>query len=130
MCNLIRKYKNCLLLHLRNRLKKVHILFEMRNASVLILLIFKKAVNIIRLLSQLTVLFYILPGLDALHTLTSTHSYELRVDLEDWDGNWYYATYSNFTIAGRDDNYRLGFTRFTGGNAGNSLHLCILKIMK
>ena len=61
------------------------------------------------------------PGLDALHTLTSTQTHELRVDLEDWDGNKFFATYSNFSVSDSSDNYRLHFDSFTGGNAGKGL---------
>ena len=33
-------------------------------------------------------------GLQALHEITSSGSYRLRVDLEDWEGNLAYAEYS------------------------------------
>ena len=33
-------------------------------------------------------------GLQALHEITSSESYRLRVDLEDWEGNRAYAEYS------------------------------------
>ena len=33
-------------------------------------------------------------GLHALHEITSSGSYRLRVDLEDWEGNHAYAEYS------------------------------------
>ena len=33
-------------------------------------------------------------GLQALHEITSSESYRLRVDLEDWEGNTTYAEYS------------------------------------
>ncbi|XP_070173710.1 ficolin-1-A-like [Littorina saxatilis] len=56
-------------------------------------------------------------GLDALHMLTSSQSYELRVDLMTFSGTKGYATYSNFTISDSSDNYRLRFETFTGGNA-------------
>ena len=32
-------------------------------------------------------------GLEALHAITNERSYQLQVDLEDWDGNTYYADY-------------------------------------
>ncbi|KAK7108700.1 ficolin-2-like [Littorina saxatilis] len=60
-------------------------------------------------------------GLDALHKLTSGQTYKLRVDLTKWTSAKGYATYSNFSISGSSDNYRLHFNRFTGGNAGDSL---------
>ena len=33
-------------------------------------------------------------GLQALHEITTSESYKLRVDLEDWEGNQAYAEYS------------------------------------
>ena len=33
------------------------------------------------------------PGLQSLHEITSSTSYRLRVDLEDWEGNRVYAEY-------------------------------------
>ena len=33
-------------------------------------------------------------GLKALHEITNSGSYKLRVDLEDWEGNQVYAEYS------------------------------------
>ena len=36
----------------------------------------------------------VLLGLQALHEITSSASYKLRVDLEDWKGNHAYAEYS------------------------------------
>ena len=32
-------------------------------------------------------------GLDLLHLLTNSNSYQLRIDLEDWDENTAYALY-------------------------------------
>ncbi|KAK7090351.1 microfibril-associated glycoprotein 4-like [Littorina saxatilis] len=61
-------------------------------------------------------------GLDALNTLTSRQTYELRVDLMKWEGTKGYATYSNFSISDSSDNYRLNYDNFTGGNAGDSLY--------
>ena len=39
-------------------------------------------------------LFRSMIGLQALHEITSSESYKLRVDLEDWEGNQAYAEYS------------------------------------
>ena len=33
-------------------------------------------------------------GLKALHAITNDRSYQLRVDLEDWNGNIFYAMYN------------------------------------
>ena len=32
-------------------------------------------------------------GLDILHVITRSQSYQMRIDLEDWDGNTAYAIY-------------------------------------
>ena len=47
-------------------------------------------------------------GLDTLHQLTSNliHAYTLRVDMESWGGETYWATYSRFYVASELDNYR------------------------
>ena len=44
--------------------------------------------------------------------------YELRIDLEDWDGETRYAQYSLFDIGGPEDNYKLAVYGYTG-NAGD-----------
>ena len=35
----------------------------------------------------------IIAGLDLLHLLTNSNSYQLRIDLEDWDNNTAFALY-------------------------------------
>ncbi|XP_043241091.1 techylectin-5B-like [Amphibalanus amphitrite] len=61
-------------------------------------------------------------GLHPLWQLTSQsdRTYELRVDLRDWDEQTAYATYQDFTIASEADNYRIAFTDYAG-DAGDSL---------
>ena len=44
--------------------------------------------------------------------------YELRVDLEDWEGNTASATYSNFYVSSVLSGYFLNYNNFLGGNAG------------
>ena len=53
-------------------------------------------------------------GNDKLHRLTSQRAYELRIDLEDWEGNTRYAVYDNFSVADESDNYRLSFGSYHG----------------
>ncbi|KAM3912072.1 ficolin-1-B-like [Leptodactylus fuscus] len=60
-------------------------------------------------------------GNEHLHRLTSSGSYQLRFDLQDFEGNRTYATYSNFKIEPESDQYILRYGSFTGGTAGDSL---------
>nr|QBA18377.1 VIgL family fibrinogen-related protein 2 isoform 1 [Littorina littorea] len=60
-------------------------------------------------------------GLDTLHSLTTSRSYELRVDLQKYDLTKGHATYSGFYVEGAPHNFALHFDKFVGGNAGDSL---------
>ncbi|XP_031759518.1 ficolin-1 isoform X2 [Xenopus tropicalis] len=60
-------------------------------------------------------------GNDNLSHLTSRGTWDLRVDLRDFDNTAYYAKYSAFRISPASDNYRLTIGAFLGGNAGDSL---------
>ncbi|XP_068128693.1 ficolin-1-A-like [Hyperolius riggenbachi] len=60
-------------------------------------------------------------GNENIHQLTATGSYQLRVDLEDFDHNRTYATYSEFKLANEGNLYRLWFSKYTGGTAEDSL---------
>jgi len=51
---------------------------------------------------------------------TTARSYNLRVDLQDWDDDWRYAEYSAFTIDTESNKFRMDFDAFIGGNAGNT----------
>ena len=53
--------------------------------------------------------------------LNDGRSYDLRVDMSDWDDEHRYATYSGFSVAGEHDNYRLHVGTYAG-DAGNALH--------
>ncbi|XP_041360588.1 techylectin-5B-like [Gigantopelta aegis] len=55
-----------------------------------------------------------------IHRLTNQGVYDLRVDLEDFDGNTSYALYRNFTIASEDEYFRLNVGQYTG-DAGDGL---------
>ena len=46
-------------------------------------------------------------GNDNLHGLTAAEEVELRVDLEDFEGNITYAEYTTFKVADEEDKYRL-----------------------
>ncbi|XP_063072887.1 microfibril-associated glycoprotein 4-like [Engraulis encrasicolus] len=60
-------------------------------------------------------------GLEAVHLLTAKAPHELRVDLEDFEGNKAFAKYSSFSICNELDGYRLTLSGFTNGGAGDSL---------
>lgn len=60
-------------------------------------------------------------GNEHLHRLTASGSYELRFDLEDYEGNRTYATYSKFKVEGESDQYILRFDSYIRGPAGDSL---------
>nr|XP_039263327.1 microfibril-associated glycoprotein 4-like [Styela clava] len=60
-------------------------------------------------------------GLETIHQLTKDGTYELRIDLSDWNNNVAYAKYSTFKISGREDNYRLTLSGYSG-TAGDALN--------
>ena len=57
-------------------------------------------------------------GLDKIHCLTSNAT-ELRIDLEDFEGNSRYAQYTSFSVGDSESNYILSVSGFSG-NAGDS----------
>ncbi|CAG2230897.1 Angiopoietin-related protein 1,Veficolin-1,Ficolin-1-A,Angiopoietin-1,Fibrinogen C domain-containing protein 1,Ryncolin-1,Tenascin-N,Angiopoietin-related protein 7,Angiopoietin-related protein 6,Ficolin-3,Fibrinogen C domain-containing protein 1-B,Fibroleukin,Fibrinogen-like protein 1,Ficolin-1,Ficolin-1-B,Angiopoietin-4,Tenascin-R,Ryncolin-2,Techylectin-5B,Fibrinogen C domain-containing protein 1-A,Microfibril-associated glycoprotein 4,Fibrinogen-like protein A,Ryncolin-3,Angiopoietin-2,Tenascin-X,Ficolin len=59
-------------------------------------------------------------GNDKIYRLTSRGQYELRVNLEDFDGNKAYAKYSTFYIGDKSTNYKLTVKGYSG-TAGDSL---------
>ncbi|XP_078686987.1 fibrinogen C domain-containing protein 1-like [Branchiostoma floridae x Branchiostoma belcheri] len=59
-------------------------------------------------------------GNDKLHQLTSQAQYELRVDLEDFEGNSAYAQYQVFTVGSEAGHYILTVEGYNG-TAGNSM---------
>lgn len=59
-----------------------------------------------------------LSGLETMHLLTMTKNYELRVDLENFDGQRAYAHYSSFTVGPETDRYKLTLGGYVGGAAG------------
>ncbi|KAG8546642.1 hypothetical protein GDO81_030160, partial [Engystomops pustulosus] len=50
-----------------------------------------------------------------------TDTWELRVDLQDFDFINSFAKYSSFKVMGESEKYKLVLGGFTGGNAGDSL---------
>ncbi|XP_060569086.1 fibrinogen C domain-containing protein 1-A-like [Ruditapes philippinarum] len=59
-------------------------------------------------------------GNEHLSLLTASGEHELRIELEDFDGNSVYAKYSKFKIYPEDDNYKLEVSGYSG-TAGDSL---------
>ncbi|OPL21768.1 fibrinogen-related protein, partial [Mytilus galloprovincialis] len=53
-------------------------------------------------------------GNDKLYKLTSRGQYELRVNLEDFNGDKAYAKYSNFYIGDKSTNYKLTANGYSG----------------
>ncbi|NP_001086308.1 MGC84752 protein precursor [Xenopus laevis] len=60
-------------------------------------------------------------GNDILHNLTSSGTWELRIDLRDFDNNMYFAKYSSFQVLGEENKYALLVSNFSAGNIGDSL---------
>ena len=61
-------------------------------------------------------------GLKSVSMLTSAqdHEFELRIDIEDSDGDTKYAVYKGFRVSSEEDGYKLTISNYTG-NAGNCL---------
>ncbi|KAM6957782.1 microfibril-associated glycoprotein 4-like [Aplochiton taeniatus] len=60
-------------------------------------------------------------GLENLYHLTNKRAYELRVDMEDFEGNKVFAQYTTFSVGSEADGYRLNVSGFIDGGAGCSL---------
>ena len=60
-------------------------------------------------------------GLDNVYCMTNTYpGTKLRVELGDWEGNTYYAEYSQFVVGDSSTNYRMNVSGYSG-NAGDRL---------
>ena len=55
-------------------------------------------------------------GNEHLYRITSQGRYELRVDMQDLDGAWYYTYYDNFEIKSESEKFKL----IVGEYAGNA----------
>ncbi|GAA6214571.1 microfibril-associated glycoprotein 4-like [Lates japonicus] len=60
-------------------------------------------------------------GLETMHLLTQAKTYELRVDMEDFEGQNVFALYSSFSVGPESEGYKLNVGTFTKGAAGDSL---------
>ncbi|KAM4598268.1 microfibril-associated glycoprotein 4-like [Polymixia lowei] len=60
-------------------------------------------------------------GLENIHLLTSRKSYELKVEMEDFEGIKAYVEYSSFSVGPEQEGYTLSFSGFKDGGAGTSM---------
>lgn len=60
-------------------------------------------------------------GLDKLYVLTNAQQQELYIYLKDFADETRYARYSNFRIAGVEENFKITSLGNYSGNAGNGL---------
>ena len=56
----------------------------------------------------------LLIGNDKLHTMTSLYQYELRIGLEDFEGQTGYAKYTTFSIGDASSLYKLSVSGYSG----------------
>ncbi len=55
-----------------------------------------------------------------MHLLTQAKNYELRVDMEDFEGQKVFADYSSFSVGPETEEYKLNLGSFTKGAAGET----------
>ncbi|KAM4663307.1 ficolin-1-like [Discoglossus pictus] len=60
-------------------------------------------------------------GNDNIHKITSSGTWELRVDLWDFENNKQFATYSSFKVLGENEKYKLLVGDLKEGNVGDSM---------
>ena len=66
-------------------------------------------------------------GLKHIWSLVQQGEQELRIDLEDWDGNQRYAEYSHFSIASPSYDYKLAIDGYTGDAGKGTIILTVTK---
>ena len=49
-----------------------------------------------------------------IHRITSQGYYDLKIDLEDFEGNTRFAVYKNFSVSSEDDFFRLSIGAYSG----------------
>ncbi|CAJ0947751.1 unnamed protein product [Ranitomeya imitator] len=60
-------------------------------------------------------------GNENIHKITSSGTWELRVDLQDFDSSNSFAKYESFKVMGESEKYKLVVEGFVSGDAGDSL---------
>lgn len=53
-----------------------------------------------------------------MHLITQAKNYELKVDMEDFEGQKVYAQYSSFAVGAESEGYKLNLGSFIKGAAG------------
>ncbi|EAT40323.1 AAEL007942-PA [Aedes aegypti] len=64
-------------------------------------------------------------GLKKIHELTYARHHELRIVLEDFDGNTVWARYSDFSVAGPEEKYKVKSLGSYSGTAGDSFRMVL-----
>ena len=59
-------------------------------------------------------------GLKDIHRLTTTGTWRLRIELQDFDDSTRYAEYDTFSVSGSSEKYRLSVGSYSG-NAGDAM---------
>lgn len=65
-----------------------------------------------------------------MHLLTQAKNYELRVDMEDFEGQRVFADYSSFSVGPETEGYKLNLGSFTKGAAGGMFFLNVFPFSK
>ncbi|KAG7316145.1 hypothetical protein KOW79_021011 [Hemibagrus wyckioides] len=60
-------------------------------------------------------------GLENLYQLTRKRKYELKVDLQDFEGVSVYARYTDFSVESEANSYKLSVSGFLNGGAGDAM---------
>ncbi|XP_075116981.1 ficolin-2-like [Leptodactylus fuscus] len=60
-------------------------------------------------------------GNENIHKITSSGTWELRIDLQDFEFVNYFAKYNSFKVMGESEKYKLVLGGFTSGDMGDSL---------
>ncbi|XP_076000469.1 microfibril-associated glycoprotein 4-like [Genypterus blacodes] len=61
-------------------------------------------------------------GLENIHALTQQKTYEMRVEMEDFEGAKVYAHFTTFSVGTEQDGYTLTLDGFENGGAGTSMN--------
>lgn len=65
-----------------------------------------------------------------MHLLTQAKDYELRVDMEDFEGNSAFAQYGLFSVGPEAEGYKLKLGSFTKGTAGGTTFHTQIKTLR